>query len=148
MSALRKLTRCFTSAGNFELKSLATSIQNDIDNLRPTSVFVDSSVGSNLSKEDAYKIQAHTRQVLAQALFLHLPSLRVKPSPYLFFTKSNAGVLWQDSYLHSRHRELREARGEKCVGFKIGCTSRAIQTTFGLDWYYCSHFVSMGKMSD
>ena len=77
MSALRKLTRCFTSAGNLELKSLATSIQNDIDNLRPTSVFVDSSVGSHLSKEDAYKIQAHTRQVLAQPLFLH------PPSPYI-----------------------------------------------------------------
>ena len=134
MSVLRKLTRCFTSVENLEvlsLKSLATSIQNDIDNLRPTNVFVDSSVTLELSIDDAYKIQAYTRYLLVQALLMY------PPSPCSFFANSNARDL------HVRHRELREARGEKCVGFKIGCTSRTIQTTFGLDWYFGRLFVNI-----
>ena len=58
------LMRSITSADNAELalKSLAASIQRDIDQLRPTNAFVDSSIATELSEDDAYKIQAHTRQ--------------------------------------------------------------------------------------
>lgn len=70
---------------------LAASIQQDIDALRPTRLFVPPA-GPELDGvglPEAYKIQGELRR-------------------------------------------LREARGEVCCGYKVGCTSPTIQTTFGL----------------
>ena len=72
-----------------ELEALATSVQEDIDALRPTRIFAEGDQGVALSLPDAYRVQAVTAR-------------------------------------------LRKLRGEELAGFKIGCTSAAVQKAFGV----------------
>eukprot|EP00035_Acanthoeca_spectabilis_P018244 m.385046 g.385046 ORF g.385046 m.385046 type:complete len:418 (+) comp16737_c2_seq7:3335-4588(+) len=71
-----------------DYNSVALSIQEDIDSLRPCQYFCEDS-GHQLSDADAFSIQLAAR-------------------------------------------DIRKARGEHVAGFKIGCTSNAIQSQFGL----------------
>ena len=41
-------------------------------------------------------------------------------------------IRWSRYEIQREMRRLREARGEVCCGFKVGCTSPTIQSTFGL----------------
>lgn len=68
---------------------LAGSVQEDIDELRPTRLFAQTDRGVALSLSDAYRVQAAVAR-------------------------------------------KRKARGEELAGFKIGCTSAAVQEAFGV----------------
>eukprot|EP01043_Picozoa_sp_COSAG02_P073201 COSAG02_NODE_14130_length_1307_cov_0.874172_1_plen_281_part_00 len=71
------------------IEELAASVQDDIDERRPTRLFATSDQGVALSLKDAYRVQAGAAR-------------------------------------------RRKARGEALAGFKIGCTSAAVQKAFGV----------------
>ncbi len=71
------------------IDDLAASVQEDIDERRPTRLFAASDQGVALSLNDAYRVQAGAARI-------------------------------------------RKARGEELAGFKIGCTSAAVQKAFGV----------------
>jgi 2-oxopent-4-enoate/cis-2-oxohex-4-enoate hydratase len=69
-----------------------------------------------------------------QALGLELHQARVDKRPLAPFTDRVDGISIDDAYAISLHAlDLRLQAGEKIVGKKIGATSRAVQSRFGVD---------------